>query len=195
MDSTRVCVMDQGIVAEFDTPYNLLHKEGGIFKGMVLAANDPTLFDMVENCEDVKAELKEIEDQKNQTEVSPVEESPLEKSDNETDTFLQQMIRKQFANCTTLTIAHRLNTIMDSTRVCVMDQGVVAEFDTPYNLLHKEGGMFKGMILAANDPTLFDMVSGCEEMKAELKEIEDQNNQTEVSPVDESISTCNDNEC
>ena len=31
--------------------------------------------------------------------------------DNETDSFLQQMIRKQFVNCTTLTIAHRLNTI------------------------------------------------------------------------------------
>ena len=106
--------------------------------------------------------------------------------DNETDTFLQQMIRKQFANCTTLTIAHRLNTIMDSTRVCVMDQGIVAEFDTPYNLLHKQGGMFKGMVLAANDPTLFDMVENCEDVKAELKEIEDQKNQTEVSPIDES---------
>ena len=85
--------------------------------------------------------------------------------DNETDTFLQQMIRKQFANCTTLTIAHRLNTIMDSTRVCVMDQGVVAEFDTPYNLLHKENGIFKSMVLAANDPTLFDMVENCEDVK------------------------------
>ena len=106
--------------------------------------------------------------------------------DNETDTFLQQMIRKQFANCTTLTIAHRLNTIMDSTRVCVMDQGIVAEFDTPYNLLHKEGGMFKGMVLAANDPTLFDMVENCEDVKEELKEIENQKNQTEVSPMDQS---------
>ena len=89
--------------------------------------------------------------------------------DNTTDTFLQQMIRKQFAHCTTLTIAHRLNTIMDSTRVCVMDQGVVAEFDTPYNLLHKEDGIFKGMVMAANDPSLFDMVPGCEEMKKELE--------------------------
>ena len=106
--------------------------------------------------------------------------------DNETDTFLQQMIRKQFANCTTLTIAHRLNTIMDSTRVCVMDQGIVAEFDTPYNLLHKEGGMFKGMVLAANDPTLFDMVPGCEEMKEELKEIENQKNEAIESPMEKS---------
>ena len=89
--------------------------------------------------------------------------------DNETDAFLQQMIRKQFSNCTTLTIAHRLNTIMDADRVCVMDAGKVAEYDTPYNLLHKNG-IFKGMVLAANDPNLFDLVPGCEEMKKELDE-------------------------
>ena len=98
--------------------------------------------------------------------------------DNTTDTFLQQMIRKQFAHCTTLTIAHRLNTIMDSTRVCVMDKGLVAEFDTPANLLHKPDSIFKGMVMAANDPSLFDMVPGCEELKEEL--IEKSN---EKSPV------------
>ena len=88
--------------------------------------------------------------------------------DNETDIFLQRMIRKQFAHCTSLTIAHRLNTIMDSDRVCVMDAGLVAEYDTPYNLLHKENGIFRGMVVAANDPTLFDMVPGCEELKSLL---------------------------
>ena len=75
--------MDQGIVAEFDTPYNLLHKEGGMFKGMVLAANDPTLFDMVPGCEEMKEELKEIEDQKNQAEVSPMDETPMELSQDD----------------------------------------------------------------------------------------------------------------
>ena len=89
--------------------------------------------------------------------------------DNETDTHLQHMIRKQFATCTGLTIAHRLNTIMDVHRVCVMDRGVVAEYDTPANLLRKEGGIFRGMVIAANDPTLFDMVPGCEDMKELLK--------------------------
>ena len=89
--------------------------------------------------------------------------------DNETDTHLQHMIRKQFATCTGLTIAHRLNTIMDAHRVCVMDKGMVAEYDTPANLLRKEGGIFRGMVIAANDPTLFDMVPGCEDMKELLK--------------------------
>ena len=89
--------------------------------------------------------------------------------DNETDTHLQHMIRKQFARCTGLTIAHRLNTIMDAHRVCVMDSGKVAEYDTPVNLLRKENGIFRGMVIAANDPTLFDMVPGCEDMKELLK--------------------------
>ncbi|OAO15125.1 ABC transporter, partial [Blastocystis sp. ATCC 50177/Nand II] len=89
--------------------------------------------------------------------------------DNETDTHLQHMIRKQFATCTGLTIAHRLNTIMDAHRVCVMDKGMVAEYDTPANLLRKEGGIFRDMVIAANDPTLFDMVPGCEDMKELLK--------------------------
>ena len=80
--------------------------------------------------------------------------------DNETDAFLQKMIRKEFKNCTVLTIAHRLNTIMDSSRVCVMDKGVVAEFDTPANLLNNPETIFSGMVKAANDPTLYDMVEG-----------------------------------
>ena len=46
---------------------------------MVLAANDPTLFDMVENCEDVKEELKEIENQKNEAIESPMEKSDVKK--------------------------------------------------------------------------------------------------------------------
>ena len=90
--------------------------------------------------------------------------------DNETDAFLQSMIRKQFSTCTTLTIAHRLNTILDADRVCVMDAGVVAEYDSPYNLLHKES-VFKGMVLAANDPNLFDLVPGCEDVKKECESI------------------------
>ena len=53
--------------------------------------------------------------------------------------------------------------------MCVMDAGVVAEYDTPYNLLHKENGIFRGMVVAANDPTLFDMVPGCEDLKSLLE--------------------------
>lgn len=66
--------------------------------------------------------------------------------DNETDAAIQQMIRENFTGATVLTIAHRLNTILDSDRVLVMDDGRVAEFDTPEKLLQKEDSLFKAMI-------------------------------------------------
>ncbi|CAH4030827.1 unnamed protein product [Pieris brassicae] len=66
--------------------------------------------------------------------------------DPQTDHFIQQTIRKQFASCTVLTIAHRLNTIMDSDRVLVMSSGQVAEFDHPYNLLSNPNSHFTSMV-------------------------------------------------
>ncbi|XP_053153950.1 ATP-binding cassette sub-family C member 3 isoform X2 [Hemicordylus capensis] len=65
--------------------------------------------------------------------------------DLETDDLIQMTIRTQFENCTVLTIAHRLNTIMDYTRVLVLDKGVIAEFDTPSRLIASRG-IFYGML-------------------------------------------------
>ncbi|NWI89596.1 MRP3 protein, partial [Pitta sordida] len=59
--------------------------------------------------------------------------------DLETDDLIQMTIRTQFEDCTVLTIAHRLNTIMDYTRVLVLDSGTIAEFDTPANLIAAKG--------------------------------------------------------
>ncbi|KFP36442.1 Canalicular multispecific organic anion transporter 2, partial [Chlamydotis macqueenii] len=59
--------------------------------------------------------------------------------DLETDDLIQMTIRTQFEDCTVLTIAHRLNTIMDYTRVLVLDNGTIAEFDTPANLIASKG--------------------------------------------------------
>ncbi|KAF6206425.1 hypothetical protein GE061_017658 [Apolygus lucorum] len=59
--------------------------------------------------------------------------------DPQTDSLIQETIRRKFAPCTVLTIAHRLNTIMDSDRVLVMDAGSVAEFDHPHTLIQKKG--------------------------------------------------------
>jgi len=66
--------------------------------------------------------------------------------DNETDAIIQRMIRENFQDATVLTIAHRLNTIMDSDRILVLDDGHIAELDTPENLLAKESGHFKAMV-------------------------------------------------
>ena len=51
---------------------------------------------------------------------------------------------------TVLSIAHRLDTIIDFDRIIVMDQGKVAEFDTPANLIRK-GGIFADLVLQTGD--------------------------------------------
>jgi len=66
--------------------------------------------------------------------------------DSKTDSFIQKMIRKRFIGTTMLTIAHRLNTIMDYDMVLVMEKGKVAEFDTPWNLLQNEDGLFTALV-------------------------------------------------
>ncbi|XP_076295432.1 ATP-binding cassette sub-family C member 4 isoform X2 [Lasioglossum baleicum] len=66
--------------------------------------------------------------------------------DPTTDALIQTTIRQNFKHCTVLTIAHRLNTIMDSDKVLVMDHGQVAEFDHPHILLQNERGHFTSML-------------------------------------------------
>ncbi|XP_077093647.1 ATP-binding cassette sub-family C member 2-like [Siphateles boraxobius] len=62
--------------------------------------------------------------------------------DLETDDLIQSTIRREFSHCTVLTIAHRLNTILDSSRVMVLDSGKIVEFDSPSTLLHKQGHFY-----------------------------------------------------
>ncbi|KAK9889603.1 hypothetical protein WA026_006976 [Henosepilachna vigintioctopunctata] len=59
--------------------------------------------------------------------------------DLETDNLIQNTIRNEFKDCTVLTIAHRLNTIMDYDRVIVLDRGTIEEYDTPTNLMKYRG--------------------------------------------------------
>ncbi|XP_059156862.1 ATP-binding cassette sub-family C member 4-like isoform X7 [Physella acuta] len=63
-----------------------------------------------------------------------------------TDELIQQTIRTKFKDCTVLTIAHRLHTIMDSDRVMVLDNGRIVEFDQPYTLLSQGHGFFYEMV-------------------------------------------------
>ena len=67
--------------------------------------------------------------------------------DVETDHLIQATIRKAFSHCSTLTIAHRLDTIIDSDRVLVLDKGRALEFDTPKELLNNpKYSVFESMI-------------------------------------------------
>ena len=64
--------------------------------------------------------------------------------DVETDALLQTTLRSPlFSKRTIITIAHRINTILDSDRIVVLEQGKVMEFDTPKNLMDKQGLFWK----------------------------------------------------
>nr|WPH24505.1 ABC transporter subfamily C1 [Tetranychus urticae] len=65
--------------------------------------------------------------------------------DVETDELIQQTIRKEFADCTIVTIAHRFNTILDYDKIIVMDKGQIIEYDSPQSLLHNDRSVFYSM--------------------------------------------------
>ena len=69
--------------------------------------------------------------------------------DFKTDHLIQEVIRHKFKDSTVLTIAHRLNTIMDYDKVLVLDGGRVVEFDNP-EVLIRNGGLFAEMVKSHN---------------------------------------------
>jgi len=65
--------------------------------------------------------------------------------DPETDKAIQSIIRSEFAHCTIMTIAHRLNTIADSDRILTVDKGRLAEYDSPTTLLADQNSIYFGL--------------------------------------------------
>ncbi|XP_059668420.1 ABC transporter C family member 12-like [Cornus florida] len=85
--------------------------------------------------------------------------------DIRTDALIQKTIREEFKSCTMLIIAHRLNTIIDSDRILVLDAGRVTEHDTPEQLLLNEISDFSKMVQstgAANAQYLRSLALGGE---------------------------------
>uniref|UniRef100_A0A4W6DND0 Multidrug resistance-associated protein 4 n=1 Tax=Lates calcarifer TaxID=8187 RepID=A0A4W6DND0_LATCA len=66
--------------------------------------------------------------------------------DPRTDELIQKTIRDKFRECTVLTIAHRLNTIIDSDRILVLDAGKIHAYDEPYTLLQDPECVFYKMV-------------------------------------------------
>ncbi|KAJ3234486.1 hypothetical protein HDU81_001373 [Chytriomyces hyalinus] len=66
--------------------------------------------------------------------------------DMETDSYIQKVLREDFAECTVLCIAHRLNTLMDYDQILVLDAGRLAEYDTPHNLATNPASLFSALI-------------------------------------------------
>ncbi|KAJ2455102.1 Canalicular multispecific organic anion transporter 1 [Coemansia sp. RSA 2336] len=65
--------------------------------------------------------------------------------DLKTDRYIQSVIQREFRNCTVLTIAHRLETVMHSDRIIVMDHGQIVEVGSPQELIKREG-YFAGLV-------------------------------------------------
>ncbi|RHY30893.1 hypothetical protein DYB25_009649 [Aphanomyces astaci] len=66
--------------------------------------------------------------------------------DHETDQNLQRVIRTEFATSTVLTIAHRLDTVLDADRILVFDQGRLAQCDAPAALIGAGAGIFYELV-------------------------------------------------
>ncbi len=85
--------------------------------------------------------------------------------DLQTDMLIQQAIKENFANLTVMTIAHRLNTVMESDKIMVMDAGKVVEFDKPLKLLEKLDGHFTSLLRETGQES-FDKLKKVAEDKA-----------------------------
>ncbi|KAF7657597.1 hypothetical protein LDENG_00024890 [Lucifuga dentata] len=71
--------------------------------------------------------------------------------DAETDALIQETIRSLFQDVTTLTIAHRLHTVLASDRIMVLNHGQVVEFDEPCKLLANENSRLCSMLAAVEN--------------------------------------------
>ncbi|GJE99692.1 multidrug resistance-associated ABC transporter [Phanerochaete sordida] len=66
--------------------------------------------------------------------------------DHRTDAVIQKSLRDEMKGVSVITVAHRLQTVMDYDKIMVLDAGRLVEFDTPRALLEKEGGMFRALV-------------------------------------------------
>ncbi|PIA49181.1 hypothetical protein AQUCO_01300205v1, partial [Aquilegia coerulea] len=66
--------------------------------------------------------------------------------DNATDSILQQTIRTEFADCTVITVAHRIPTVMDCTMVLGISDGKLVEYDEPMTLMNRQGSLFGKLV-------------------------------------------------
>ncbi|CAN1254224.1 ABC transporter C family member 10 [Linum perenne] len=94
---------------------------------------DPTLF-----CGSVRAVLRK-------SKILVLDEATAS-IDNATDAILQRTIRTEFAECTVITVAHRIPTVMDSTKVLAISEGKLAEYDEPGKLMNEKESLFRSLV-------------------------------------------------
>jgi len=72
--------------------------------------------------------------------------------DYKTDSIIQSSLRNELkGDVTLITVAHRLQTIIDADKVMVLDAGRIVEFDKPSELLKKENGRFRSLVDESGD--------------------------------------------
>uniref|UniRef100_A0A8C5FAE4 ATP-binding cassette, sub-family C (CFTR/MRP), member 4 n=1 Tax=Gadus morhua TaxID=8049 RepID=A0A8C5FAE4_GADMO len=84
--------------------------------------------------------------------------------DPRTDELIQRTIREKFRDCTVLTIAHRLNTIIDSDRIMVLDAGEIQAYDAPYTLLQDPEGIFYKMVQQTGQQEAEDLLASAKQV-------------------------------
>jgi ABC-type multidrug transport system fused ATPase/permease subunit len=67
--------------------------------------------------------------------------------DVKTDLLIQDLVKKNFSDCTILSIAHRLGTLADFDKIAYLDRGVIKEYDSPYTLLNIENNNLENSTL------------------------------------------------
>ncbi|ELP90445.1 multidrug resistance-associated protein, putative, partial [Entamoeba invadens IP1] len=97
----------------------------------------------------------------------------------QTDKNIQEIIRTIFNDVTVITVAHRLQTIMDADRVMVFDNGMLKEMETPYNLIQDEKSIFNGLV----------QQSGCSEELLKLAQKKEPSTPTTASQISNENST------
>ncbi|KAM0237425.1 hypothetical protein ACHAP5_009017 [Fusarium lateritium] len=72
--------------------------------------------------------------------------------DQETDELMQRLLREALPHCTTISIAHKIQTILDHDLVAVVDNGSVIELDSPAALLSREDSIFSELCRLSTAP-------------------------------------------
>ena len=92
-------------------------------------------------------------------------DEPTANVDSNTDRLLQKTLRERFSGATIISIAHRLDTIIDYDRILVLGEGKVLEFGTPSELLSKDEGHFLSMVKSTGDAMAELLFSRAKRMK------------------------------
>jgi len=108
--------------------------------------------------------------------------------DLNTDNLIQETIRGKFKDCTVLTIAHRLKTIMDSDKIMVLDAGELKEFDKPYKLLRCKNSIFYSLVKQTGEEVQFFEIAYRSYCKEKMKK-----NETESEMKRGELGDCNSN--